>query len=103
MVFGSLRLRPVTLPWEAVISYWKLGNAGLHMSASARQNPLWPAMPLKEAHARLTAPGSRFEMEEVVIRGVPTRCWKQAPPTLRDVLAVARLYGDRDFLVYENE
>jgi long-chain acyl-CoA synthetase len=60
-------------------------------------------MSLAEAHARLTAAGSRFEMEEVVIRGVPTRCWKHAPPTLRDVLVTGRLYGARDFLVYEDE
>lgn len=73
------------------------------MSATARQKPGWPAMPLAEAHARLTAPGSRFEMEEVVVRGVPTRCWKYAPPTLRDVLATGRHYGSREFLVYEAE
>src|SRR5579862_350775 len=73
------------------------------METTVQQKPVWPAMSLAEAHARLTAPGSRFEMEEVVIRGVSTRCWKHAPPTLRDVLAAARLYGNRDFLVYENE
>jgi len=60
-------------------------------------------MSLAEAHARLTAPGSRFAVEEVVIGGVPTRCWKHAPQTLRDVLATGRLYSDRDFLVYEGE
>jgi long-chain acyl-CoA synthetase len=73
------------------------------MSISARLKPGWPAMTLKEAHARLTAPGSRFEMEDVVIRGVSTRCWKHAPATLKDVLATSRLYGSRDFLVYEDE
>ncbi len=65
--------------------------------------PPWPAMTLEEAHARLTAPGSRFEMEEVVVHGIPTRCWKNAPPTTREVLAAGRLFGDRDFLVYEDE
>jgi long-chain acyl-CoA synthetase len=60
-------------------------------------------MSLARAHALLTAPGARFEMQEVVIRGVRTRCWKNAPPTLRDVLQTGRLFGDRDFLVYENE
>ncbi|HLY04310.1 MAG TPA: class I adenylate-forming enzyme family protein [Rhizomicrobium sp.] len=73
------------------------------MSTSARQNPDWPAMSLAAAHVLLTAPGSRFETEEVVIGGVPTRCWKHAPSTLRDVLTTGRLYGTRDFLVYENE
>ncbi len=45
----------------------------------------WPAMSIAEAHAALTAPGMPFEMEEKLIRGVPTRVWKNAPPTLRDV------------------
>lgn len=63
----------------------------------------WPAMSLADASARLTAPGSRFEMEEVVIDGVRTRSWKHAPPTLRDVLQTGRLFGTREFLVYEDE
>ncbi len=65
--------------------------------------PGWPAVSLAEAHRILTAPGSRFEMEEVDIRGVKTRVWKNAPPTLREVLLFARIYGARDFLVYEND
>ena len=32
----------------------------------------WPAMSIAEAHARLIAPGRRFETEELVIRGIPT-------------------------------
>ena len=63
----------------------------------------WPAMSLAEAHARLTAPGQRFEMEEVVIRGVPTRVWKNAPATLREVVAFSRFYGSREFIIYEND
>jgi non-ribosomal peptide synthetase component E (peptide arylation enzyme) len=73
------------------------------MSEPAQQKPGWPAMSLREAHAFLTAPNSRFALEEVIIRGVPTRCWKHAPPTLAQVLATGRLYGNRDFLVYEDE
>ena len=66
-------------------------------------HPTWPVMPLAEAHARLTAPGSRFEIEEVLIGGVPTRSWKNAPPTLRDVLQTGRRFADREFLIYEDE
>src|SRR5438477_8385652 len=73
------------------------------MSMSALQRPAWPALSLAEAHARLTVPGSRFEIEEVDVRGVLTRCWKHAPPTLREILHAGRLYGDRDFLVYDDE
>jgi long-chain acyl-CoA synthetase len=63
----------------------------------------WPVMSLKEAHKVLTAPGARFEMDEVMIRGVKTRVWKNAPPTMREVLLVARMYGDREFIIYEND
>jgi len=50
----------------------------------------WPAMSIAQAHAILTAPGMPFEMEEKVIRGVPMRVWKNAPPTLRDVFQLGR-------------
>jgi long-chain acyl-CoA synthetase len=58
---------------------------------------------LAEATAQLTAPGAPFEMEQAEIRGIPTRTWKNAPPTLRHVLANSRGFGDRDFIVYEDE
>ena len=38
---------------------------------------------LEEATAALTAPGQLFEMEEVDIRGVPTRVWKNCPASLQ--------------------
>jgi long-chain acyl-CoA synthetase len=53
--------------------------------------------------AALTAPGQLFEMEEVVIRGIPTRTWKNAPPSLRAVLELSRGHGAADFLVYEDD
>ncbi|WP_374470866.1 class I adenylate-forming enzyme family protein [Phenylobacterium sp.] len=60
-------------------------------------------MSIAEAHARLTQPGSRFEIEEAVIRGVPTKVWKNAPPTLRHVFENARSFADREFLIYEDD
>ncbi len=63
----------------------------------------WPAMSREECRARLTAPGARFEMETVAIRGIPTRVWKNAPANLREVAAIARTHGDRLFTVYEDE
>jgi long-chain acyl-CoA synthetase len=61
-------------------------------------------MTIAEAHARLTVPGSRFEVEEKIIRGVNTRVWKNAPATLREVFANGRAFGpERTFLVYEDE
>jgi len=58
---------------------------------------------LAEVTAALTAPGQTFEMETLTIRGVPTRTWKSAPPTLRTVLELSALHGDQVFLVYEDE
>ncbi len=63
----------------------------------------WPAMSIARAHTLLTAPGSRFEMEDVVIDGIKTRAWKYAPPTLRELFLIARSYGEREFLVSGDE
>ncbi len=62
-----------------------------------------PTVSIAEANATLTAPGQIFEMEELTIRGVPTRTWKNAPPSLRAVLDLSLQHGDATFLVYEDE
>jgi long-chain acyl-CoA synthetase len=62
-----------------------------------------PSMSIAEANAALTAPGQLFEMEELDIRGVPTRTWKFAPPSLRGILDMSLGHGDAVFLVYEDE
>ncbi|MCW3847781.1 acyl--CoA ligase [Sphingomonas sp. LB-2] len=66
-------------------------------------DPAWPARSLAECEALLTAPGARFETETAVIRGVETKVWKNAPPTLRILTQLARAYGDRTFTIYEDE
>jgi acyl-CoA synthetase (AMP-forming)/AMP-acid ligase II len=63
----------------------------------------WPAMSLAEAEAALTAPGAPFEMETVVIRGIPTRVWKNALPNLAELARAGRAHGERTFGVYEGE
>jgi long-chain acyl-CoA synthetase len=65
--------------------------------------PAWPVMSIAEAHAMLTAPGARFEIEELPIRGIMTKVWKNAPPTLRDIFLNGRAFPEREFLVYEND
>ena len=60
-------------------------------------------MSIAAAHGILTAPGAPFEMETVTIRGIATRIWKNAPPSLRAVLETARAHGDKIFLVHEDE
>ena len=69
---------------------------------TASEKP-WPVMSIAEAHAQLTGPGAPFEIEEKVIRGIATRTWKNAPPTLRDVFVNGRRFNDREFLVYDDE
>ncbi len=63
----------------------------------------WPAMSREDATARLTAPGQRFEIDMVDIRGVSTRVWKNAPLNLRAIAEVGRTHGERLFTIYEDE
>ncbi|WP_231726095.1 MULTISPECIES: class I adenylate-forming enzyme family protein [unclassified Sphingomonas] len=63
----------------------------------------WPKYSLDEIRAMLTAPGQRFEMDEADIRGVRTRVWKNAPPSLAMLIAFSKSHGDREFIVYEGE
>lgn len=59
---------------------------------------------LEETVERLTAPGSRFEIETVDVGGVPTKVFKQRLRSLRELaeLAYARR-GDDELLVYGDE
>ncbi|HTU13480.1 MAG TPA: class I adenylate-forming enzyme family protein [Allosphingosinicella sp.] len=66
-------------------------------------DPAWPRMTIAEVNAALTAPGARFEMEEVAIRGVPTRVWKNAPPSLPMLARFSRLHGERLITIFEEE
>ena len=73
------------------------------MTDAAASTPAWPAMSIQQAYAILTAPGMPTEMEEIEIRGIKTRVWKWAPPTLRDVVSIGRAHGEKVFLVHEDE
>jgi acyl-CoA synthetase (AMP-forming)/AMP-acid ligase II len=66
-------------------------------------DPAWPKVSLKDATAALTAPGSKFEMETIEIRGVPTRVWKHAPHDLGVLLDLSRTHGDRLFTILDDE
>jgi acyl-CoA synthetase (AMP-forming)/AMP-acid ligase II len=63
----------------------------------------WPTMSIAQAHALLTAPGTKFELETIEIRGIPTRVWKHAPPSLRFLIEASRAHGDQLFTIYEDE
>jgi long-chain acyl-CoA synthetase len=56
-----------------------------------------------DAIARVTAPGERFETTRVEIRGITYTIFRNAPASLRDIVATTRLRGDDIFLVYEDE
>jgi long-chain acyl-CoA synthetase len=56
-----------------------------------------------EVRAELTAPGQLFEMDTIDLGGVPIRIWKNAPGTLRNVLDLSSLHGDKTLVVYEDE
>jgi len=73
------------------------------LTEAAALPPAWPAMSIAAAHGLLTAPGSPFEMETMVIRGIETRVWKNLPPTLRAVVEAARAHAEKVFLVHEDE
>ena len=73
------------------------------MSQDPRIPAGWPALPFREAEARLTAPDAPFAIATIDIRGVPTRIWVKAPPTLRDLFRIAAGHGDKIFVVYRDE
>ena len=58
---------------------------------------------LKTAWTNLTAPGAPFAWSVTEIRGVPTRTYDAAPPTLRAVWEGSAAHGDADYLIYRDE
>ncbi len=71
-------------------------------AAASKPTP-WPAMSIQQAYALITQPGTPGEMDEVEIRGVKTRVWKNCPPTLRETLMMGRSHGEKIFMVHEDE
>src|SRR3546814_5505233 len=54
-------------------------------------DPAWPKISIAEANAAPTAPGARFEMETVLVGGIATRAWQNAPHDLEIGRAHVRL------------
>ena len=75
------------------------------IEAGKKWNPPagWPAMSRDAIKEALCAPGMPFEMEVVDIEGVPTRVWKNALPTLAALAEHAKAFGDREFVVFNDE
>ena len=57
----------------------------------------------REVWEALTAPGAEFEISVVDIRGNPTRTYAHAPSNMREIFAISQQFGDRDYLVYEQD
>ena len=58
---------------------------------------------LKQAWGALTAAGAPFEVETVTVGGVPVRAFKAAAPNIRALWLSTAAFGDRDYLVYQDE
>lgn len=58
---------------------------------------------LHAARAQLSAPGAPFEVTTIDVRGVPTRVFAAAPPSMRSIFELSAAYADREYLVYEDE
>ncbi|MFK7919783.1 MAG: class I adenylate-forming enzyme family protein [Ilumatobacter sp.] len=56
-----------------------------------------------EAWDELIAPGAQFAMKDIEVRGIPMRVFESAPPSMRFVWELAAGYGDRDYVVFEDE
>jgi long-chain acyl-CoA synthetase len=59
-------------------------------------------MDFHEACAAVCAPGTRFEIVEAEVFGVPTKVFAGTPPSLRSLFAAAATRTD-DFIVFEDE
>ena len=57
----------------------------------------------EDAVAAVTAPGERFETADIEIRGTTVTVFRNAPPSLREIVASTGLRGQEVFLVYEDE
>ena len=58
---------------------------------------------LRKAWSELTAPGAPFEIQPVEVRGVNLRAYKNAPPNIRALWLSTAAYGEREYLVYQDE
>ncbi|MEY2447926.1 MAG: steroid-24-oyl-CoA synthetase [Acidimicrobiaceae bacterium] len=60
-------------------------------------------MSYADAMAAVTAPGARFETASAEVGGATVTVFRNAPPSLREIVATTRARGADVFLVYEDE
>src|SRR5262245_25436207 len=78
-------------------------SCGVHSGWSPRARQEHTMLSYDEAIARVTGPGERFETTQVDIRDVTYTVFRNAPRSLRDIVATTHGRGDGIFLVYEDE
>jgi len=57
----------------------------------------------EDASAQITAPGERYETHEIEVGGITYTAFKGAPSSVKELADLTRLYGDTEYLVYEDE
>jgi long-chain acyl-CoA synthetase len=58
---------------------------------------------LERSWAELTAPGAPFEMQTIQVRGASVQIFKQAPLTVRDLWLPTEKFGDRLYMVFQDD
>ena len=58
---------------------------------------------LRQVREELTGPGGQFEIVEADVLGQQLRCFKNAPPSVREVWLASALFAERPYLIYEDE
>jgi Acyl-CoA synthetases (AMP-forming)/AMP-acid ligases II len=58
---------------------------------------------LKQVRNGLTEPEGNFEITTAMVRGIPTRTYKNAPPSLRELWLASQQFADREYIVYQDE
>jgi acyl-CoA synthetase (AMP-forming)/AMP-acid ligase II len=58
---------------------------------------------LQDAAAQLLQVGASHEMTTASVNGIELKVYKNAPASLREAVDVGRAFGDKDFIVYEQE
>lgn len=58
---------------------------------------------ITEINQLLCQPGTPFEIIEREIRGINTKTWKNAPPSLRAVVEMTKAHGSNDYIIYGGE
>ena len=57
----------------------------------------------QQAWEELTAPGAQFAITEITVRDIPIKVFESSLPSMRFVWEMAQAFGDRDYVVYEDE